>query len=166
MSVRRRWMARRLRHLAHLSRRLAGSLSRREPAEVEVSVVRDVLSAAEYQLWATMRVEDRRHAVSVLRRFDELAPGATREERAGAVLHDVGKLVCGLGTLGRVAATILGPCTRRFSDYHDHEAIGATLLAGEGSSQATIDLVARRGPRAAQLGEADDTAVLRSRRAR
>ena len=59
------------------------------------------------------------------RRFLELRPAATRPQMAGALLHDVGKVQSGLGTWGRVAATIVGPRTRRFRQYHDHEQIGA-----------------------------------------
>lgn len=166
MSALRHGAVGRLRYLVHLVRRCAESLSRREPAPADVDLVREVLLPAEYALWTAMRVEDRRHAVSVLRRFVDLVPDATREERAGAALHDVGKIECDLGTLGRVAATIVGPRSRRLRSYHEHEAIGAAMLAGAGSSQATIDLVVRRGERAALLRLADDTAVVPSRRER
>ena len=37
-----------------------------------------------------------------------------RDEMAAALLHDVGKVECGLGTFGRVAATVVGPRTQRF----------------------------------------------------
>ena len=56
---------------------------------------------------------------------------------AGALLHDVGKLESGLGTLARVVATIVGPRTARFRRYHDHERIGADLLVAAGSTPVT-----------------------------
>ena len=56
-------------------------------------------------------------------------PAADRAEVAGALLHDVGKVEAGLGTFGRVVATVVGPRTERFRTYHDHEAIGARLAA-------------------------------------
>lgn len=156
----------RLRSLVHLASRCVGSLSRREPAPADLDLVREVLLPAEYALWAAMRVEDRRHAVAVLRRFIHLAPESSRDERAGALLHDVGKIECDLGTLGRVVATLVGPRTQRLRSYHEHEAIGAAMLAGAGSSQVTIDLVVRRGERAPLLRLADDAAVVPSRRVR
>ena len=73
-------------------------------------------------------------------------PQATRAEIAGALLHDVGKIECGLGTWGRVAASVLGRRGRRFSLYHDHERIGSDLAAAAGSEPETVDLIAERGP--------------------
>ena len=75
---------------------------------------------------------------------------------AAACLHDVGKLDSGLGTFGRVAATIVGPRTARFRRYHDHEAIGARWLEERGSSPATVALVRRTGPAAPDLEWSDD----------
>ena len=79
-------------------------------------------------------------------------PTATRAEMAGALLHDVGKIEAGLGTFGRVAATVVGPRTRRFRLYHDHEAIGAGLAAGgrRRPGDRRPDRAAR-GPAAADL---------------
>jgi putative nucleotidyltransferase with HDIG domain len=99
---------------------------------------------------------DRRHAIVVARRFEQLAAEPTRDEMAGALLHDLGKLESGLGTVGRVVATFVGPRTERFRTYHDHESIGAHWLAAAGSSQATVDLVRRTGSAAPALQQADD----------
>jgi hypothetical protein len=82
----------------------------------------------------------------VARRFVAVRPEATRAEIAGALLHDVGKIECGLGTFGRVAATVVGRRGRRFTLYHDHERIGAELAEAAGSDPATVDLIAERGP--------------------
>ena len=54
-----------------------------------------------------------------------------------------------------VAATIVGPRTRSFRAYHDHEAIGAAMVRGAGSEPATVDLVAQRGPAFAALDASD-----------
>jgi len=75
-----------------------------------------------------MQHRDQRHSVIVLNRFDALVPAASRAERAAALLHDVGKNISGLGFFSRVVATVVGPRGRRFSDYHDHESLGADLL--------------------------------------
>ncbi len=64
---------------------------------------------------------------------------------AGALLHDVGKADSGLGTIGRVAATLTPSklAHGRFARYRDHERIGAELLAAAGSDPLTVALVAR-----------------------
>ena len=79
----------------------------------------------------------------------------TRAEIAGALLHDVGKVRCGLGTWGRVAATLVGPVTPRFRAYHDHEPIGADLLVLVGSDPVTAELVAGGGPAFEDLRASD-----------
>lgn len=141
----------------HLARRFRGSWSRSEPNAVDVDWVRSQLSAGEWTCWSAMAVQDRRHSIEVARRFLALAPGAGRAEVAGALLHDVGKQVAGLGTLGRVVATIIGPRTRRLRLYHDHESIGAEMLAQVGSEMVTIELIQGRGPKAGALASADNT---------
>ena len=75
---------------------------------------------------------------------------------AGALLHDCGKVESGLGTFGRVLATVVGPRTDRFRAYHDHEAIGAALAAAAGADPVTTALIEGRGPAAADLLAADD----------
>ena len=141
--------------IGHLGRRFAGSLSRREPDLVDIAWVASQLLDGESQLWHRMGAADRRHSIAVARRFEELGPWS-REEIAGALLHDVGKVESGLGTVARVAATIVGPRTSRFGRYHDHERIGADLLAGAGSSHVTVELVLGRGRAASALIEADN----------
>ena len=94
-------------------------------------------------------------ASTVARRFVARRPDATRAEIAGALLHDVGKLECRLGTFQRVAATIVGPVTPRFRAYHDHEAIGARMAADAGSDPATVELIAGCGPAYPDLESCD-----------
>jgi hypothetical protein len=144
------------RHLQHLARRLGSSLSRREPSAADVAWVDSHLLEGERTLWRRMTVADRRHSIIVARRFESLAVLWSRDEMAGALLHDVGKLDSNLGTLGRVVATIAGPRTARFRRYHDHERIGADMLNAAGSSAITIALVHGEGPAAAALSQADN----------
>jgi len=139
----------------HLVRRFLGSVSRRQPDPADTAWVDSQLLAAESLLWHRMSVADRRHSIVVARRFESLGGPWTRDEIAGALLHDVGKLESGLGTLARVTATVVGPRTRRFRKYHDHEQIGADMLAAAGSSEVTVNLVVGRGRAAAALVEAD-----------
>jgi hypothetical protein len=142
--------------LRHLARRLATSLSRREPAVVDTDWAEAQLLPDEVALWRRMSVADRRHAIEVAYRFDALGGPWTREELAGALLHDVGKLQSGLSTLSRVAATIVGPRTTRFRLYHDHERIGGEMLVAAGSSPVTVDLVRGHGRATQALLEADN----------
>lgn len=142
-------------HIAHLARRFFTSLSRREPDVADTAWVDSQLLDSESELWHRMTVADRRHSIIVGRRF-EVSGTWSRDEIAGALLHDVGKLDCGLGTFGRVVATVVGPRTARFRRYHDHEAIGAELLTAAGSSAATIDVVLGQGRAAAALNAADN----------
>ena len=140
----------------HLARRFVGSLSRRPPSAVEVEWALAHLRDEEAVLWGAMPVADRRHSLVVARRFVDLRPSASEPEIAAALLHDVGKTDCGLGTLGRVVATVIGPRGARMRAYHEHEEIGARMLLGIGSDPATVDLVRGAGPAAGALRAADD----------
>jgi len=142
--------------VAHLARRFVTSLSRTPPPAADVEWAVGHLLPAEAELWAAMTVQDRRHSILVARRFVAFAPHARRPEVAAALLHDVGKLASGLGTLGRVLATVLGPRTARFRTYHDHERLGAEMLDAAGSPSATVELVQGCGPHAADLRRADN----------
>ncbi len=143
--------------MRHLARRFAGSLSRREPGLAETSWAETWLLEGELQLWRRMAAPDRRHSIVVARRFEKLGSKEwSRDEMAGALLHDVGKLEDDLGTFSRVVATVVGPRTARFRRYHDHERIGAEMLVDAGSSTITVDLVMRIGRAASALAEADD----------
>lgn len=145
-----------LRRLAHLGRRFAGSLSSRQPTESEVSWVREQLLAGEFVLWSRMSAVDQRHSIVVARRFVAITERPVRDEIAAALLHDVGKIASGLGTFGRVLATIIGPRTERFRSYHDHEMLGLRLAADAGSSPVTLELLRGEGRRASALRRADD----------
>ena len=109
--------------------------------QIERQWVQSVLSPSEFDVWNKMMVQDRRHSVMVGRRFVKHRPTAMQSEIAGALLHDVGKSVARLGTFGRVIATLVGPRTNRFRQYHDHESIGATMLRSVGSDELTISMV-------------------------
>jgi putative nucleotidyltransferase with HDIG domain len=70
-----------------------------------------------------------------------MRPVASRNEIAGVLLHDIGKIRSNLSTLQRVAATIVGPRTKRFALYHQHEDIGADMLRNAGSDREVIAIV-------------------------
>lgn len=111
----------------------------------ERRIVEAVLLPVELRLFAAMSRADQSHALMVLRRFDLIAPGSGIEARRAALLHDVGKSVSGLGTFGRVLASLVGPRTRRFADYYAHESIGAEILERGGSHAVTVDLLRNVG---------------------
>jgi hypothetical protein len=130
----------------HLAARFVTSLSSAPPPPADEAWAVSQLLPGERELWHRMSNQDRRHSTKVARRFVALRPDASRAEVAGALLHDVGKIECGLGTWGRVVASIVGARTERFRIYHDHERIGSELAAAAGSDAETVDLIAERGP--------------------
>ena len=76
-----------------------------------------------------------------------LGQAATRPVVAAALLHDVGKVEAGLGTLARVPATLLGLVAGRerassgrgrVARYLRHDAIGAELLTAAGADALTV----------------------------
>lgn len=131
----------RLAHVAHLGRRFAGAVSSAPPPAADDDWAVRQLTDAQAELWWQMQHQDRRHSVEVAHRFIARAPDATRDARAAALLHDVGKIDAQLGVAARVVATIIGPRTDRFRRYHDHERIGVELLRAAGSAPLTIALV-------------------------
>ncbi len=131
---------------AHLARRFLVSLWPGGPPVASEDWVLGSLLAGEAELWRRMSGPDRRHAVSVARRVDDRLGGADRRVLAAALLHDVGKIASGLGTLARVLATLAGMVggdRMRFSDgrigrYLRHPQIGADLLDRAGSDELTV----------------------------
>jgi hypothetical protein len=133
----------------HLVRRFLGSLSPRplDPADDAWAIAR--LGAGEQLLWRRMSRADRKHAVGVARLVAEEIGDGERAVLASALLHDVGKVEAGLGTFGRVAATLVGRrrgarwrdatgVRGRVGRYLHHDAIGADLLEGAGAHPVTV----------------------------
>jgi hypothetical protein len=127
--------------ISHLAKRFVLNLVPSQVHEIERQWVQSILSQDEFALWNKMMAQDRRHSVMVGRRFVKHRPAALQTEIAGALLHDVGKSAAHLGTLARVLATLVGPRTSRFRQYHDHEMISATMLRSIGSNELTISMV-------------------------
>ncbi|MDP6867940.1 MAG: HD domain-containing protein [Acidimicrobiales bacterium] len=130
----------------HLVRRFFASLWPGGPAAISEDWALGYLLAGEADLWRRMSGPDRRHAVTVARRVNDRLGGANRSVLAAALLHDVGKIDSGLGTLARVAATLaamVGGDRVRYSDgrigrYLRHPQIGADLLTAAGSDELTV----------------------------
>lgn len=140
--------------LAHLSRRFVGSVRPGGPPTADVEWAHGHLSEAESALWDQMSGPDRRHSVDVARRVERsLGHEATRPVLAAALLHDVGKSVSGLGTYGRVLATLSAMVgghemadhwaakrgvTRKVGLYLQHDQLGGDLLEIAGSDPLTV----------------------------
>jgi HD domain len=141
--------------LRHLTRRFFGSLWPGGPGAKAEAWVGGLLLPGEVQLWRRLGGPDRRHAVGVARAVEaRLAPAqASRPVLAAALLHDIGKLASGLGTCGRVIATIAGRVTRgtmvlpwtnrsgfvrKVGLYLNHARLGADMLALAGSEALTV----------------------------
>ena len=139
----------------HLAARFVTSLPPTPPSVDDEVWVDEHLLDGERTLWVQLSNQDRRHSAAVAQRFVRERPEATRAEIAGAILHDVGKIECGLGTFGRVVATLVGPRTRAFAAYHDHEAIGAEMAEAVGSDADTVELIAQQGPAFEALNRSD-----------
>lgn len=129
----------------HLARRFFGSLRPSGPSAAEEAWARSHLLAGEQALWGRMSAADRRHHVGVARLVAaDLGTAATRPVLAAALLHDVGKLVSGFGTVARVGATLVGAVRGReapggrIGAYLRHPAHGADLLAEAGSDPFTV----------------------------
>ena len=131
-------------HALHLVRRFVGSLRRDEPSPADRAWAATNLSGAEMGLWRRMSPADRRHAVGVARQVEqELGADATRPVLAAALLHDVGKVVPGLGTFGRVVATVASTTgwarlPARLDQYLEHDRLGGDLLGQAGSHPLTV----------------------------
>ena len=141
-------------NLGHLTRRFFGSLWPAGPSRESEEWVASVLTERQLALWRRMSRADRRHAVGVARRVERaLGAEATPPVVAAALLHDVGKVAAGLGTYGRVVATVAGAAagrsmaqawtqgrgfTRRVGLYLRHDELGGDMLAMAESDPLTV----------------------------
>jgi hypothetical protein len=139
--------------IVHLVKRFFGSLWPMGPLKKNQLWAAELLLPEQRKLWFRMSRADRRHAVGVARRVERaLGHEATPPVLAAALLHDVGKLDSGLGTYGRVIATVAGAVggrdmatqwtkasgfTRRVGLYLRHAELGGDLLDMAGSDPLT-----------------------------
>ncbi len=139
----------------HLVTRFFGSLRPGGPSREDSRWAESQLLDGEVELWRRMSGADRRHAVGVAHRVERmLGAEATRPVLAAALLHDVGKTESGVGTYGRVIATVSGAAigrdpatiqdwtrtrgfTRKVGLYLQHPKLGGDMLAMAGSDPLT-----------------------------
>jgi hypothetical protein len=91
--------------LQHYALRFLLSLRPGGPSAASEEWVRGFLSPAELSLFEALPGFDRRHAIGAARLV--LRVTGDRLATRAMLLHDVGKIDCGLGPLGRSAATIV-----------------------------------------------------------
>lgn len=114
--------------LLHLAKRAWTSIDNRPVPYQFVETAERILNSEEFELWWSMEPRDQAHSIVVLERFLAIIPYAKREEQAAALLHDIGKTSVKLGWTLRVIATIVGPRGTKFRAYHEHEALGLSIL--------------------------------------
>lgn len=142
----------------HLAGRFFGAVDPRGPSRELEAWAQSFLLPGESQLWSEMSGPDRRHAAGVARQVTALlydgGPAPDRAVIAAALLHDVGKIRCKLGTFSRVAVTLAAmlmgrerlavippgaPRWRaRVGEYLTHDRIGEQLLRAAGSAPLTV----------------------------
>ena len=137
--------------LVRLARRFFASVFARSPGLDDQAWVRQVLEPGEYALWEAQPRYDRSHSIGVARRVEYALGDASQPEwLAAALLHDVGKVQCGLGITGRVVGTLLlagggrdrvrGWADRsgwrgRFGRYATHGELGGAMIRGAGGRE-------------------------------
>lgn len=145
----------------HRAKRFFRSLFGSSPPPEDEEWARHHLSPEEQRLFARMTANDRRHSIAVARAVvaalgGEDAVEADPDRRwmvTAALTHDVGKTVSGLGTYGRVVATLSGwvgghdmaeswadtrGFTRRVGLYLMYEELGSQQLAVAGSHPLVV----------------------------
>ena len=126
---------------AHLVKRAIYSFSDAPISTLDMHWVTETLTLNEFSLWQQFNNSDKRHSITVSKRFNAALPLAGKEHLAGVMLHDIGKIKSNLSTIMRVFATLVGPRGKRFSMYHDHEQIGVRLLEAITSDRRTISIL-------------------------
>ena len=133
----------------HLVRRFFGSLRRSRPSATDTAWAHAQLDGDERIIFDALSAPDQRHAVAVARRVEHALRGTAWDDRrwiAAALLHDSGKLDAGLGTFGRVVATVAGGVVgrerarrwsrpapaRRIATYLRHPELGAVRIQAVG----------------------------------
>lgn len=144
--------------MSHLFKRYLRAVFARGPSSTDCIDVGRVLDTDLFSLWKSMPNHDQVHSIVVWRRYLVLRPGASKAEETAVLLHDIGKIKSNLGLHARVFATILGPRTKRWRLYLEHEAVGAAMLDSLKVDPVTVEIIRGNGPPEVQfaLRKADD----------
>jgi hypothetical protein len=140
----------------HRVRRFFSSIVPGRPSDQDLAWAGTFLSDDERRLFSKMTASDQRHLVGVAKAVERHGIGGQPPEQwvmAAALLHDVGKTVAGLGTYGRVVATLseaVGGATmatawtessgftRKVGLYLQYPGLGADLLQLAGSDERVV----------------------------
>jgi putative nucleotidyltransferase with HDIG domain len=118
--------------LGHLVRRFRSSLQARRPGAADQEWVAGILSRPASTVFFSQPSADQAHGIRAGRHVAEASPNRA-DLITAALLHDVGKRVSRLGTVGRSLATAFGflrlPMPARMRRYLDHGVIGAAELS-------------------------------------
>jgi hypothetical protein len=141
--------------IRHYVRRFFTSLSRRPPDPADEAWARALVTEDQWALVARLPNPDRRHLVANAREVEAaLGPDVDAACVQAALLHDVGKFDAGLGTAGRVAATVTAALVGRarvgawaarpgwrgrFGRYERHGEIGAREIRAAGGSEMAAE---------------------------
>lgn len=138
----------------HLVMRFVWSLRVEAPDEADEAMLVALLSPQERSLYEAQPMADRAHSVScavAVRNDPTVRP--TRDLLVASALHDVGKADTGLGTPGRVVATLFGAVVGRrrtsrwlewrgpvgrMARYSHHDERGAQMLEAAGSAPLVV----------------------------
>lgn len=145
-------MGQRPRDLRHLARRFFWSLRAPSPNPADESWLLALLSPGERALYDAQPLVDRAHSVACAVAARDGLATPTDELIVAAALHDVGKAQAGLGTFGRVLATVVdavvpaavdrprraGGLRARLGLYARHDHAGAELLRKAGSADVVV----------------------------
>jgi hypothetical protein len=145
----------------HRARRFGRSVVARAPEADDTDWAHSFLTPDEQRLFDRMPSVDRSHSIGVARgvaaHLDRLGLAASDDDArwvlVAALTHDVGKSVAGLGTYGRVVATLseaVGGAsmarvwadkrgmTRKVGLYLQYQQLGAEMLAIAGSDERVV----------------------------
>lgn len=144
----------RLRDVPHLARRFFGSLRPQPPDQDEEAWLLGLLSPAERELYHAQPLVDRVHSVACAVAARDRLARPSDDLVVASALHDVGKAQAGLGTFGRVMATVVEAVVpagvkhrfaspaegwrARLDRYARHDRIGADLLRAAGSADVVV----------------------------
>jgi len=140
----------------NLLRRQVDALKRVRPSPDDQTWVASLLQPAELDLWRRLSGHDQHHSIEVARgverRLAGTQYGGDGRWLGAALLHDIGKMVAGLGLLERVLATLLGTVVsvgaagrwatatgslrRRLGLYLIHGPVGAEAIRCAGGREA------------------------------
>lgn len=143
---------------AHLARRFVWSLRVAPLKGHEIEELAGLVDRPTLDAFLGQAVTDQRHGYEAARHVRDRH--GRPELVVASLLHDLGKRHAGLGTAGRVVASVLSrlglPAPGRLGVYLDHPRLGADELRELGHDPLTVDFAAHHhGSRPGSIAPAD-----------